>query len=283
MITEKNNSHISEEQIKVPANIQVNNIISSKIDLENSSFTKEKNVELDISNTQENMRSFEYFDKTIKNDYISDLMNNSRNRLKNYSGLMDIINFSLSDIKNILNEELEKNKEIHQAENEIQEIFENIHINNHKRTHKIIKSCYENDLETIRKEIGLNYLTKSRINSRNKVKIKVMDKLYMTTIDENEEKNIESYDQSDCSSIQENVIIHLPKGGKLFKNIFSKILIKNGRSTPKIRNSKLIQNKSSIKQTDCTEKTTNENDFLEKETYSDINTNIVFNINQSIR
>ena len=66
----------------------------------------------------------------------------------------------------------------------------------------------------------------------------------------------------------------------MYKNIFSKILIKNGRSTPKIRNSKLIQNKSSIKQTDCTEKTTNENDFLEKETYSDINTKRLFEHNE---
>ena len=69
---------------------------------------------------------------------------------------MDIINHSLSDIKNILNEELEKNENTKALqEKELQqEIIENIQINNSnplsKRTHKTIKSCDENELEKIR-------------------------------------------------------------------------------------------------------------------------------------
>jgi hypothetical protein len=210
------------------------------------------------------------------------MMNDSQNRLKNYSSLMDIINHSLSDIKNILNEELEKRESLKKQVLE-DDMFshntENLMIQNnlHKRTHKIIKSCDENELEKIRYELGIT--EESRINSRNRIKVKVMDKLYMTTIDENEEKNNDyySYDHSDCSSIQENVVIHQPKGGKIFSNKFTKIIEKKENKKPN-RKENLFSLAKSI--TNNTEKTTIENDFLERFSSREKNTNIVYDSNQ---
>ena len=248
------------------------------------SYSNERNQELETSYSKEFFKSSDYLDRRKeKQEHLSDLMNSSQNRLKNYSGLMDLINNSLSDIKNILNVETEKNEFKAKPERESEDkLIENLQINYrnplNKRSHKTVKSCNENELEKIRFELGIPDVSRGRINSRNIDKIKVIDKLYMTTIDENEEKNNESHDHSDSSMIHENVIILQPKGGKLFKNLFNKKIERSYKFTPKNNNDKVSQFKNYI--TDCTEKTTVENDFLDRNISKDSNINIVLDTDQ---
>jgi len=227
--------------------------------------------------------------KFVKKEYFSEVLNSPRDRLKNYSNLFDIINSSLSDIKDILSEEREKTEEMKKGKSEPffdtlltfeEEITTNENAKN-KRAHKTIKSCDYDELEKIKKELGITEGRK--VPSRNKFKKMIMEKLYMTTIDENEEKNNESYedyeDWSDCSSIQENVVILQPKGGELFSkvNVFSKKFekLEKYRSRRKEENLKRnVTNKTN-------EKTTVENEFLVKTiTKKSNNNNIILDKNQ---
>jgi len=258
-----------EQQFNSYKSEKVSKIVSSMTS-DCSIHSLEKVNEVNMSNSHDLINSREYLEKgKSRKDYFSEMMNNSQNRLKNYSNLMDIINNSLSDIKIILNEELKKRESNSNKTIILEEDNDNTNIDNtinnitskNKKSHKIIRSCDENELEKIRKELGIN--EGLALHSRNKIRERFSDKIYMTTIDENEEKYNESNDKSksDCSSIQENVIIHQPKRGKIFSNVFTKKLNKS-RSLKKNDTRTVLKNLTNKSQK--TEITTVENDFLEK-------------------
>ena len=229
---------------------------------------------------------FEQKQNKGKKEYLSNILNNSENRLRNYSSLMEIINHSLTDIKNILTEENFKNEgkrrhtdnseteidtyglyssnKYFDTSNELSKSNEKIY----KRNHKNFKSCDYDELEKIKIELGICDV---KINSRNKNKNSIFEKLNMTTIDENEEKNNDSCDHSDCSSVQENVVILKPKGARIFDNLFSDKSEKLEKCHAKRReideNNKIRRNKTN--KTDKTDKTTVENEFLQISTNKD--------------
>lgn len=252
---------------------QLNSYKSEKVSKIVSSLTSDCSVhsveKVNTSGSQDPTNNVEYIEKcNSRKEYFSEFMNNSQNRLKNYSNLMDIINNSLSDIKNILNDELKK-RESNKRKNIYEEEFSDTNsekmLNNvsfkTKKSHKIFRSCDENELEKIRKELGIN--DGLAFNSRNKIRERFSDKIYMTTIDENEEKYNESNDKSksDCSSIQENVVIHEPKRGKIFSNIFTNNLNKS-KSINKNQTRTVLKNITNKSQK--TEITTVENDFIDR-------------------
>jgi len=101
----------------------------------------------------------------------------------------------------------------------------------------------------------------------------------MTTIDENEEKNNDESCLSESNSINENVVISHPFGGKQFYNVF----VNKNRIMERCRTKKkddiLNMKKSITNKNDQTEKTTIENEFNLKCFNRESSKNIVFEEN----